>query len=726
FNTIVFADTDNNPDVLQGQPLDVAWFDQKLYVLHKVGANLLLSIFDENQNHQTHLLSEDAMSSLDKYSMHIEAGQIHLALPQQHNIYKFTQTGGLELIYWQQREEGGELFVQGGQIYSSNEDGVVQIKAHRLAISSITPPVNSSLTVSDSILVQFNSLIDTSEQSIASAITLKDEQGIELESSHYTLTAINTLLGAQVSVGFSDLMPVGNFTLEVNASLMDLDGLNLVQAVSHSLKFTNEAAPKISSVARKVGEELAGHYFHADGTEKALIQGANFNDTKNIWVGDTQLTTAQINVLSDTQIEIDVPDLFKGQLTASIALKVENQVSRTTMLGALTVLPVSGIESFYPHTGPPQGGNTLDIYGYGFNKFMQVKIADNQASNLKVINSNHIQVKTPSGVFGFANVSINNPYFVNENTSAIEQYFYAGQATGTVLLPDDKPSPVAAIAYQNQLLYSVTGGQFTPRSREGIESSTIYGATARLNIIDVADPVKPEVLSKESAGSYNSYHFEAPFGDGRFVDVEVDNNLLVTAAEKRVFIFDVTLATDPFLLTQVETQGTIRDISVHQGMVYIAHSYGVDIYRSQDDQFEKVASISNSELGGSANKISIDGYKLWVVQTLARRIVSIDLRTQEYKQLNVIETVDATGRRIRPYDFIKAEKSYFVASGPLGTVQAYLPTVDNKANLAGEAKLAYLVPNGDLSADRITLIGQTIYVAAQEGDIQLFNASNWL
>src|SRR5690606_25491837 len=158
----------------------------------------------------------------------------------------------------------------------------------------------------------------------------------------------------------------------------------------------------------------------------------------------------------------------------------------------------------------------------------------------------------------------------------------------------------------------------------------------------------------------------------------------------------------------------------------IAHSMDVDIYRQQQDDYERVGSISNSEMGGSAYRLQADGYKLWVVQTIARRVISLDLRTSDYPLIDVIETVNNSGTRIRPYDFIALDHQYLVATGPLATVQMYQDDLQQGGQLAGEAKLEYLIENSDMSADRIQLKGQTLYVAAQEGDVQLFNISDWL
>src|SRR5690606_31542915 len=42
--TLNFAAYDNNPDVLQGQPVDIAWQDGKLHVLHKRDKQLILTV----------------------------------------------------------------------------------------------------------------------------------------------------------------------------------------------------------------------------------------------------------------------------------------------------------------------------------------------------------------------------------------------------------------------------------------------------------------------------------------------------------------------------------------------------------------------------------------------------------------------------------------------------------------------------------------------------------
>gem|GEM_PF-4331549 len=730
YSTLNFVASDDDPDVLQGQPVDIAWQDGKLHVLHKAGNQIILTVFTglgtADVQHTSTTLTEISGGAVDELSMYVESGQVHVANASYHYVYQLDDNDQAEVIYWQQREDGGELFVQGGQLLSSDDSGFVTIHPHQLAVTAITPVAGSVVSDGSSILVQFNSLIDTSAETISQYVSLTDASGSLLSADLWQAEAVNTIRGAQIRVTLSSGIAAGDITLHIGSGLKDLDGLNLARAVNHTLVFAAQQAPQISAVNRLQNGVASGHYFHGDGNETASISGHFFAAPLTVAIGNTTLADSAVEVISADEIRIDMPDLHLGDQTRSLNVSVADDNGRTVLNGAVVVMPRSRIETFDPLTGPPRGGNSIDIYGSGFNRYVQVTIGDNPASDLRLINANHIIVSAPSGTFGYQTVRIENPYFSGETAQAEDQYFYAGQPVGKLDMPAAAPSPVSAITYQNQLLYAVTGGSFTPRDREGVQKTALSNKTARLLIANTSDPVAPELVEKTIADETLTYHFEAASSDGIFVDVEADGDLLVAAAEKRFFIFDLTLPADPLLLKDIATTGTIRDVLIYQGLVFIAHSMGIDIYRQQDDDFERVGSVSNTDMSGSAYRLQADGYKLWVVQTIARRVISLDMRTSDYSLLDIIETVNNNGRRIRPYDFIALDKLYLVATGPLATVQVYQDDLQQGGQLAGEARLEYLIANGDMSADRIQLKGQTLYVAAQEGDVQLFNISDWL
>ncbi|ASP40171.1 hypothetical protein CHH28_16465 [Bacterioplanes sanyensis] len=729
YPTLTFADEAMDLQALQGQPVDIAWQDGDLHVLHVQDQRLLLTVISglgngDRYQSQTSELVNHGHADLADYSMFVESGQVHVAMPTHHYVYEIDGSGHAEAIYWQQRERGGELFAQQGQIYSSTENGFVEIRPHQLAVTSIAPVAGTTVSNGDNIVVQLNSLVDTSEESMQAAVSLADSQG-SVDTSAYSVEGINTVNGALIHIALTDAIADGELTLTVNDSLLDLDGLKMSRTVTHQLVYSAVAAPQVQALQRLADGVAGGHYFHADGSEKAIVSGAHFNGDIRIRVGDTWLDSDAIKVLSAEEIQLDIPDLFKGESSRVVNVLVANEQGESVLMGAMVVLPRSHIDEFYPLTGPPEGGNTLDIYGHGFNAHMRVFVGDNQAANLKLLSGNHAQVQMPAGAFGYQTVRVENPYFAGEQSTADERYFYAGKPVGRVNVPLDAPAPIAAAAHQNQILYAVTGGEFAVRNRAGQLQGIKRSNRARLLLVDTSDPVKPEVLSDTKADQTFSYFFEDEEAEG-FVDIDIDSNTLVVAAPDHVFIFDITLAASPYLIDELEYDNTVRDVLIHQGQIFIAHARGLDVLRPQDDGYQRVNSIGTGALGGSPFRMSVSGHKLWLVQTVSRKVSALDMRTNRLPVVETIRTKDQQGNPIKPYDFVDAGDVYLVATGPLGLVQAYLSDTEAEGQLASQLRLEYLIANGDMSASRLQLVGQMLYVTAQEGDVQLFNISDWL
>ncbi|MBU2039412.1 MAG: hypothetical protein KKH95_09735, partial [Gammaproteobacteria bacterium] len=394
YQTLTFADADNDPHILQGQPIDISWNEGKLYVLHRAERKLLLTVIsnlgDGAPVWVTNELEEvSGNRELHEYSILVESGLVYLGAPDAQYIYELDAQDKASISYWQQRDAGGELFAQEGRILTSTEEGFVVVRPHRLAVRSVTPLAGTSVSVGSEIRIQFNSLLDTSAESIGAAISLVAQDGSVIPPEQYRLEAINTVRGAQVSVHLEQMLPEGEFRLRVSDILKDLDGIGMARAVEHPLYFSAAHAPDIKSVQRWVNGAPAGHYFHADGSEVARVQGQFFTSGMSVYVGDTLLDGASVRVLSATELELDIPDLFKGELAISVNLRAQNEHGEGILMGAIVVMPRGRLEAFYPLIGPPQGGNRIDLYGTGFNRFMNVYFGDNQAGNLRLISANH-------------------------------------------------------------------------------------------------------------------------------------------------------------------------------------------------------------------------------------------------------------------------------------------------------------------------------------------------
>ena len=160
--------------------------------------------------------------------------------------------------------------------------------------------------------------------------------------------------------------------------------------------------------------------------------------------------------------------------------------------------------------------------------------------------------------------------------------------------------------------------------------------------------------------------------------------------------------------------------------MFVSHENGIDIFRQQGASYEKVGRIEASLIDGVAHRMYVEGDKLWLIQRNEHRVISIDMRDSEYSVTDRFDTLAADGSPLAASDLIVSGDLYLVATGENATVQAYVASGDHSAELAGAVGLEFLIPSGDLDAYRLQLRGQILYVAAQEGDIQLFNISDWL
>src|SRR5690606_10853060 len=418
----------------------------------------------------------------------------------------------------------------------------------------------------DSVKVQFNDLINTDAAQLAAAIQVTTASGEPLPASRYRLEGVNTLAGGYVTLSFSENdAPTGQIYLQVTSGIRALNGVALRTPVQASYELVAGVRPVIDRVTRKFDNTLGSHYFHADGSELAVIEGHGFGRDQaaiKVFLGETQIPAQSIVAIDDDRLELKVPNLFLNSTSVTLPVRIEVGELAYIKQGAMVILPQVRIEDVNPLRGPPQGGNLIDLYGRGFSHATVVKIGGRTAGDLRVLGGHHIQVRVPAGAFGYAGITAESRLFPGESATAPVEYFYAGRETGSVDLDSDKPSPLAAVLLRDQILYAVTGGEYDVVTRDGRLAKKLRSNVARLVVADVADPVRPVILEKEFAESSHPYHFDVTGGLGTtgFVALaDMDDNLFA-AGGNSLFHFDLTLAADPLLLKQLELQNAIRDI----------------------------------------------------------------------------------------------------------------------------------------------------------------------
>jgi hypothetical protein len=495
--------------------------------------------------------------------------------------------------------------------------------------------------------------------------------------------------------------------------------------------------PQINQVQREVDGVAGLHYFHAAGGEQALIRGSGFGiapEQLAVWIGETRLQPDQIASVSDAELRIQVPDLQLGGISATLSVKVERLDQNLAYLrqGAMTVLPQIEIDDLQPKTGPPQGGNLVTLYGRGFNHYMQVRFAGALAGDIKVLSSNRIEVRAPAGSFGKAKVTVSSQLFPGEQSEAPVEYFYTGVPTGSVNLPSEVASPISAITRldnaESQLLYVITGGSFDKLDLQG-RVARITSKDARLIVADISDPVHPVIVTKKFLDTEKYYHYEAQNGlsPRGFVDMTITEQQLFIAGGRKLLQFDLTLPAEPERITELDMPADINALASGDGLIYVAYQQGIRLYRLTSElKLIDLGLLDSARLGGVPGRLRLAGSSLWMTLPQQRQLVEVELSSGEYRVQRRVNSRDAAGNPFVPEDILVLPEQLLVSSGSSATVQLFGLDSDTSASPVADLKLAYLVSRGDLFAGQLQLAGQTLYVAAGQGDVQLFDISPWL
>lgn len=729
FSTLVFAS-----DELLGQPLDVQWLGSELYVLLNRDGRLFTAIFSDLPNSTAVTLVEVPRGNVTglEASLHVQFGQINVTTADELVILQRNEAGEYQAFYFDNIDvSGAELGNIGGGLFIQANDGIVNLSSPALVVNGITPANGLDISSEERITIRFNDLINTEEGHLRAGIRLLTSDGSPLPADAFTIEGINNLSGAEVLIGFTNqLAYTGLLQLEITTAINAINGLSVVDSVSHELILVNGNRPHVDSVQRRVGNTLGLHFFHADGTEQAVINGQGFGDNSldiQVFWGETQLSISELN---DTAIVADVPTVLFADDILSLPVTVIKSGLAETLNGAVVILPQIEIEDVTPNRGPPQGGNIVDLFGSGFTSSTRINFAGTRAGDLELLSARHIRVRAPSGAFGFAAITAETAEFPGEITTSPVEYFYAGRETGSVDLEPDRPSPVSAIHLGEQLLYAVTGGTYDVINFEGQITRRLSSQTARLVIADISDPVRPVILENELGDGSESlpFHFDVTGGlsPSGFIAVAASGANLYAVGGTRLYHFDITLPTEPNLLNTLELPSTARDMLVDGELIYISDPTGVQIYQLTDRRrLRLLNTIDRTDLNGTPNALALSGNSLWIAMTNSRRVTQVELLSGEYQVVSTFDTVDQAGNRLRPRDILVRDNLVLIATGTVGTVQAYIVDSDDSATPVATLNLAYLVRNGDIFAGQMILVGQTLYVAAGQGDLQLFDVAPW-
>ena len=623
-----------------GRPVDIEWFDDRLFVLLNRGGQLYLAIFDTFDGTRAPAIQAiergAAAGDLTDASLMVQHDQVVVFTGSEYLILRPADPGTYRIDYWQSAEDSAAAlaFHQGGLLMSVVQ-GLTDVQAPDLAVSSIQPQFGSGLAPAETISIWFNQPINTDAEFLASRVKLWSDQTTELASDNYTLEAENYLAGAVVRLTLGpDLGSLDSVTLTIAPTITSYNGTrSLAAEIRGDYPLAAGPRPTIQRVSRLMNQTPGLNYFHGDPAEVAVVSGAHFGELEadlQIYVGDHLLDSDRILSVTGDEIRFQMPDLNLGRSTAMLALKVVRNTVPAALNGAIVIQPPVILQAVDPPMGPPQGGNTVSLYGLGFSHDVVVRFGDVVAGDLRVRSSSHVEVRAPAGSFGFVAVSVESKFFPDEKSSRSESYFYAGRETGNVEFAGQglSSSPVAAIAVKDQILYAVTGGSYEPVDREGRSLAPQTASNGRLVLSDISDPVHPTIIYKELAGSWQPYHDEQNHG---FRDITLAGADLLAVGSTKLYHYDITLAADPLYLAHYSLPGQASGVVVSDGLVYVSTSAGIQVYRLMSDRsLRHSALVTADSLGGHPGHITVVRDSLWVALPQNSKVVALDLMAGQF------------------------------------------------------------------------------------------------
>lgn len=277
---------------------------------------------------------------------------------------------------------------------------------------------------------------------------------------------------------------------------------------------------------------------------------------------------------------------------------------------------------------------------------------------------------------------------------------------------------------RDSLLYAISGGGYAPYDSDGNKLASVKTQQAQLLVADVNDPVVINILKKKLGNDVQKYHFSRQLPPSGFSLITSQNNQLFIAGGNQLFWFDTSQPAEPQLMSVMQQRGSINDLIIENNLLFVATNAGLAIYTIGDNaQLEEIGFISSAVLKGIVSKTIVDGADLWLVLSTSRELVSVDIASGGFTIEQRIKVTDQLGKRLPIADAIVLDEIILVATGNNATVVAIDKATGNGLD---NLNLAYLLRNGDISADKLLLQGSILNVAAGHGDLQQFNISNWL
>ena len=752
----------NNPDLnpptllsginitkMEGIPVDIQWQKNQLFVLLQKSEQLFIGVWTWVDNEWQKTIHPVYHGNLVGYvtisnaSFNVSYDQIEITNDHEYLILQANDSGSYSTVYWQDIDLSfSEIINHQGDIFRADKQGMIDTSSNQLVVTEVIPEHASEVTLNETIRIQFNQLINITDDNLYQNIKLKYQSNSLVDRSEYKLTATNTLAGAYVDIQFKDNFTyTGRLYIEINKAFLNLEGHSLINTLKVDYTIVEGERPVFDTVVRETLQGNGNHFFHCDGTETAIINGKGFGSRINdivVKIGDITLSQSQfIGQLSDIQMKVKIPAIQLKNNTAAISVSVSRKDVHSVLYGAIIVQPKVSLQEITPDKGLPQGGNDIHLYGSGFHNGMKVTMGQTTTVYYQLINSHHIKLKVPSGSIGYADVSVESMMFPGEKCVLPSAYFYASKSISSLEISDsgsdsgsdstyNNGEAVTALAIKDQLLFILTGGRYQAVNKKGQIIVEKVQSTGKLMLIDISNPLEMDIITKEEADKEQPYFLKETLYPDGFKDITLEGNALYIIGGSSLFYCDITIPSDPLLIEKIDLLSTTHDLVVKDDIVYVTTDHAIHILKKQDEEIREIASIPNYHLGGSLEQISIEKDTLWVSLPEASKILAIELNTGKYFIVNQIDVKDMDGNIFTPSSLLMHNNLLLISGGKTGNIVAYEIQPNHQSIPVGQFILLQLSSTGNLFAGKMALRGHLLYIAAGDGDLQVFDISNWL
>lgn len=332
-----------------------------------------------------------------------------------------------------------------------------------------------------------------------------------------TLTGANFLAGAQVSFGGAPGIAVAvnssgtTATATTTAHAPGLVDVTLTnpdgQTVTLAASYTFNEAPVVTAVSPTSGSTAGGG--------SVTLTGTGFKSGAAVLFGTTAAT---VTATTATSITVTLPARPAGVVSVTVT-NPDGQSS--TLPNAFRYVAPPSAASVTPNKGPTSGGTRVTITGTGFTAGVRVRFANEDATDVIVLNATTIEALTPAHAAGIVNVVVEAP---NIGSATLSNGF-----TYEAVAPTVTQVTPSSGSTQGGTVVTIAGSNFEPgatvkfggtnASAVIVVSSTQIRATPAPHAAGTVavDVFNPSGLSAQLTSAY-TYVEPAPQDEGRVTD----------------------------------------------------------------------------------------------------------------------------------------------------------------------------------------------------------------